>query len=130
MDNPGDVRLFLNAFEENNYTGKINVVGNGLTALKFLYQKEDYIDSPKPDLLILDFYLPLKDGFEVLSDISKHKYLKHIPVVVISSDSNKRDLLKNCRRLKNTFITKPTNLDEYHKMIELIWKFWSSIKSN
>ncbi|MGP8190060.1 MAG: response regulator [Methanobacterium sp.] len=75
-DNFGDVRLFLNEFKELSIFTEFQVVTNGVEDLQFLQQKNDYNDVPKPDLLVLDLYLPKKDGIEVLSKMSKDQHLK------------------------------------------------------
>ncbi len=60
-DNPGDVKLFLNEFKEISFITEFHVVTNGVEALQYLHQKDDYTNVPPPDLLVLDLYLPKKE---------------------------------------------------------------------
>jgi len=126
-DNPGDVKLFLNEFKEINFLAEFHVVTNGVEALQFLYKEDKYVNMPRPDLLVLDLYLPKKDGIEVLSEMSKDKHLIDIPVVIFSS-SEQTDILENCQRLQHIFINKPKKLEDYKNILKTVENFWLNSK--
>ena len=126
-DNPGDVKLFLEKFKEFKVLANYHVVTNGVEALKFLFKEDKYNNAPKPDLLVLDLYLPKKSGLEVLSEMAEDKDLMNVPVVIFTSSGNRKDILENCKNIHCIFINKPENLDDYDVVIKTLEKFWISI---
>lgn len=90
-DNPGDVRLTKEAFKDGKICNTIHVATDGVEALDFCYQRGEFADAPRPDLVLLDFNLPRTDGDEVLAEIKDDPELKCIPVIVLTtSDSHGR----------------------------------------
>ena len=126
-DNPADVMLTIEAFKECTEKHVVKTVKDGIEALKYLYNQDEYINALKPDLILLDLNLPRKDGREVLSVIKSDEYLRDIPVLVLSTSKNEEDIL-NCYKLKaNSYITKPVDLDQFINIVKSIEKFWFSI---
>lgn len=121
-DNPGDVRLFIEEFKESKIPVSFTVATNGLDALQILYQEGEYIDKPLPDLLIMDIYLPKKSGIEVLSELKKVENLRNIPLVILSA-SEQTEIFDKCKYFTHIFINKPSDLDEYSKVVLNIEKF-------
>lgn len=111
-------------FEESLFPVNIHTVHNGLDALNYLYQKNGYTDAVKPGIIILDIHLPLISGIEVLSVMSKYRDLRDIPVFVLTNDPDKEAKLKKYTCLNYTFLTKPTKLKEYDKVVVSIAEFW------
>lgn len=126
-DNPADVMLTIEAFKECTEKHDVKTVKDGIEALKYLYNQDEYINALKPDLILLDLNLPRKDGREVLSVIKSDEYLRDIPVLVLSTSKNEEDII-NCYKLKaNSYITKPVDLDQFINIVKSIEKFWFSI---
>ncbi len=123
-DNPGDVRLFLEEFKDIEISSNIHVVKDGLEALKFLHGEGEYLNMPKPDLLVLDIYLPIKSGFEILAEIGKDEELNEIPVVVFSSSEIDKDHIENIKNIHDIiFLNKPSELTDYDDIINEVEKF-------
>ena len=127
-DNPGDVHLFLNEFKEIEVLANFNIVTNGIDAFKFLYHEDNFIDAPKPDLLVLDLHIPKIDGTEILSQMCQDEDLWDIPVVIFSALAKSKLLLDKCKKIPNyIFIPKPENLEEYPAVIKKVEEFLSTI---
>ena len=126
-DNPGDVRLTLEAMKEGRVLNRISVVEDGIEAMAFLNREGRYADSPRPDLILLDLNLPRKDGREVLAAIKTDTRLKSIPVVVLTTSQAEQDILMTYELHANCFITKPVQLDDFLNVIRLIEDFWLTV---
>ena len=125
-DNPGDVGLFLSALEEARHEPNVEVACDGIEALRVLRQQGDSKDSPQPDLVVLDLNLPRMDGRQVLKQMKSDPLLKTIPVIIMSSSSDRKDVL-DCYDLgANCYVVKPSNLESYERAV-LIEAFWGSI---
>lgn len=126
-DNPGDVRLIVEAFKENKLRNKLDVVEDGVQALAFLHQEGRYAEAPHPDLILLDLNLPKKDGREVLAEIKADENLRRIPVVILTSSKAEEDIFKAYNLQANCYITKPMGLDQFVKVVKSIQEFWLTI---
>jgi len=126
-DNPGDVRLTLEALKEGKLLNHISVTNDGLEAMAFLHREGAYVNAPQPELILLDLNLPLKDGREVLAEIKEDDNLKHIPVVILTTSQAEQDILMTYKLHANCFITKPVQFDEFLKIIRLIEDFWLTV---
>ena len=126
-DNPGDVRLTKEALKEGKVSNSLNVVVNGIEALAFLRQEGEYTSSPRPDLILLDLNLPLKNGHEVLRELKSDPIMRRIPVIVLTTSSAEQDILSTYDLHANCYITKPVDLDQFIKVIQSIESFWFSI---
>jgi len=126
-DNPGDVRLIVEAFKENKLRNKLDVVEDGVEALAFLSREDKYADAPRPDLILLDLNLPKKDGREVLAEIKADENLRRIPVVILTTSKAEEDILKAYDLNANCYITKPVGLDQFIKVVKSIKEFWLTI---
>ena len=126
-DNPGDVRLAIEAFKEGKVSNKLNVVEDGIEALSFLKKEGKYGEVPRPDLILLDLNLPKKDGREVLEEIKTDQNLKRIPVVILTTSNAEEDILKTYNLNGNCYITKPVDLEKFFEVVKSIEKFWLSI---
>ncbi|HEX3033861.1 MAG TPA: response regulator [Thermodesulfobacteriota bacterium] len=126
-DNPGDVRLTIEALKEGKMINNVNIVGDGAEALAFLHQTGNYADAPRPDLILLDLNLPKKDGREVLEEIKEDPELKRIPVVVLTTSQAEQDIHKVYDLHANCYITKPVDLDQFMKVVKSIEDFWLTV---
>ena len=126
-DNPADVRLTKQAIQKSELVSQLDVVKDGVEAIKFLqkFKKDSHVD--RPDLILLDLNLPKKSGLEVLKEIKEDEDLRRIPVVVLTISSNEEDLLKAYNLHANCFINKPLNIKEFYIIIEFICTFWFKV---
>jgi two-component system, chemotaxis family, response regulator Rcp1 len=126
-DNPGDVRLTLEALKDGKVLNHLSVVGDGVEAIAFLHQEGAYANAPSPDLIFLDLNLPKKDGREVLQEIKNDESLKHIPVVVLTTSKADMDILRTYELHANCYITKPVDFEQFTKVVKSIEDFWLTI---
>jgi chemotaxis family two-component system response regulator Rcp1 len=126
-DNPGDVRLTVEALKEGKVRNQLHIAKDGMEAMDFLHKRGNYSDVPRPDLILLDLNLPKKDGHEVLAEIKEDPELKRIPVVVLTGSKAGDDILKTYNRHANCYITKPVDWDQFITVVKSINDFWLTI---
>lgn len=123
-DNKADIRLIQEALKNSLVPYEVVTVRDGIDAMAYLHQEGEYINAPRPDLILLDLNLPKKDGREVLAEIKIDPVLKRIPVVVLTTSKNEDDIF-NCYNLHvNCYITKSRNLTQLFQIIKSIVDFW------
>jgi CheY-like chemotaxis protein len=123
-DNEGDVLLTKEAFEECRVKTEINVAKNGQEALDFLFKRGRFIDAKKPDLILLDINLPIYNGHEVLKQIKTDPILKKIPVIMLTTSSNQKDISEAYENHCNSYIKKPLEISEFLSAVLKIEEFW------
>jgi CheY-like chemotaxis protein len=123
-DNPGDVRLTEEALKEAGVRSRVFVAEDGVEALRLLRRQGNPADAPRPDLILLDLNLPRRDGREVLAAIKEDPDLRRIPVVVLTTSQDERDVLCAYDLHANCYIAKPADLDEFLRVVRLIEEFW------
>ncbi|QLG26517.1 response regulator [Halorarum halophilum] len=128
-DNPGDIRLTQEAFEEGEIRNTLRVVTDGVAAMDFLYQRGDHADAPRPDLVLLDLNLPQKSGHEVLSEIKDDPELMRIPVIILTGSEVAEDIVRSYDHTANAYLTKPVDPDEFIDVVRTFKQFWLSIVS-
>ena len=126
-DNPGDVRLTLEALKEGKVRNNLHTVADGEEAMNFLRRQGAYSKVPRPDLVLLDLNLPKKNGREVLGEIKDDPDLKRIPVVILTVSEAEQDIIKSYNLHANCYITKPVNLEQFIQVVRSIEDFWLSI---
>lgn len=126
-DNPGDVRLTLEAFKGAKVLNNFAVVKDGVEALAYLRQEGHYQNSSRPDLILLDLNLPKKDGREVLAEIKADEHLKKIPVVILTTSTAEEDIARAYSTHANCYITKPVDLEEFLRVVQSIENFWLTL---
>ena len=126
-DNPGDVRLTIEALKEAKVINSLTVLKDGVEALAFLRRQGEYAQAPRPHLIVLDLNLPKKDGREVLAEIKADDSLKRIPVVVLTTSQDEQDVLKSYNLHANCYIAKPVDLDQFIRVVRSIEDFWLGI---
>lgn len=126
-DNPGDVRLTIEALKEGKVANKIYVAADGIEALAFLRREGKYENAPKPDLILLDLNLPKKNGREVLAEIKMDSRLKRIPVVILTSSQAEKDIVTTYNLHANCYITKPVDFGQFIDVVKSIENFWFTI---
>jgi CheY-like chemotaxis protein len=128
-DNPGDVRLTVEALKDGKVLNHLSVAMDGVEALAFLRRAPagQYADAPRPDLVLLDLNLPKKDGREVLAEIKADPDLRLIPVVILTSSKAEEDIAKSYSLYANCYVTKPVDLEQFVKVVKSIEDFWLTI---
>jgi len=126
-DNPGDVRLTQEALRDAKVRNHLSVAKDGVEALAYLHREGKYGSAPRPDLILLDLNLPRKDGREVLADIKADLDLRCIPVVILTTSQDERDVLGAYESYANCYIVKPVDLVQFIVVIKSIEDFWFQI---
>jgi CheY-like chemotaxis protein len=122
-DNAADVRLFREALGHHASDVQLHVVENGVDAIKFVRRQDAFSSARAPDLIILDFNLPGKDGREVLRELKGDPVLRRIPVVVLTTAGGENDVLRAYEMHANCYIRKPIDMEEFVavKAFEVFW---------
>ena len=128
-DDPKDVELTLTALEEYNLANEVVVTRDGEEALDFLYRRGTFTTraNGNPAVLLLDLKLPKVDGLEVLQQIKSDEKLKMIPVVVLTSSREERDMVASYRLGVNAYVVKPVDFHEFVNAIRELGVFWAII---
>ena len=126
-DSLPDIRLTERAFKSGKLQKKVNVVRDGVAALAYLRKQGEYVDAPRPDIILLDLGLPKKNGAEVLTEIKTDPSLKRIPVIVLTTSDAEEDILDSYNRHANAYTKKPVDMEEFVKTIKMIEDFWLSL---
>jgi CheY-like chemotaxis protein len=126
-DDPDDLNLIRDAFNENLFEGEILSVNDGEELLDYLNIRGKFSDPslcPKPDLILLDLNMPRMDGREALAEIKADLKFKALPVVVLTTSSNEEDILRSYDLGANSYITKPMTYDALTKTVETLRVYW------
>jgi chemotaxis family two-component system response regulator Rcp1 len=123
-DNPGDVRLTIEALREISMPTRLHVVGDGVEAMAFLLRQGQYQLAPRPALVLLDLNMPRKNGREVLAEMKGDPQLASIPVVVLTTSREQSDILAAYALHANCCITKPADFDQFLTTVKSIGDFW------
>jgi CheY-like chemotaxis protein len=128
-DDPRDVELTMEALSENSLANEVLVVRDGEEALDYLYHRADFKDrSPgNPAVILLDLKLPKVDGIEVLRTVRFDEDLKMIPVVILTSSRQDRDVVETYKLGVNAYVVKPVNFGDFITAVKQIGLFWAII---
>ncbi|HOP06452.1 MAG TPA: response regulator [candidate division Zixibacteria bacterium] len=126
-DNPGDVRLTVEALKEGKVANNLTVAVDGVEALDALHKRGKFEDAADPDLILLDLNLPRKDGRQVLEEIKEDPSLRAIPVVILTTSQNEEDVIRSYKLHANCFVSKPVELEEFLNVVKSVEDFWLSI---
>lgn len=126
-DNPGDVRLTLEALKAGKIHNKVFVLTDGEQAVEYLKRRNGFENRPLPGLILLDLNLPKLSGREVLEIIKEDNELKHIPVIILTTSKAEDDILKSYQHHANCYITKPVDFEQFSVVIKKLEDFWFSI---
>jgi CheY-like chemotaxis protein len=128
-DDPKDVELTLTALEEYNLANEVVVTRDGEEALDYLYCRGNFAarTNDNPAVLLLDLKLPKVDGLEVLQQIKSDEKLRMIPVVVLTSSREERDMVASYKLGVNAYVVKPVDFHEFVNAIKELGIFWAVI---
>jgi len=126
-DNPDDVELALFALKKNNFANTVHVVRDGEEALDFLFCRNEHsersFDRP-PKVVLLDLKLPKIDGLEVLRALKSDPRTQAVPVVVMTSSKQQRDMVEGYKLGVNSYIQKPIDFAEFREIIKQLGYYW------
>ena len=125
-DNPNDELLALHAFKKHNLANKVHVVRDGAEALEFIFCTGAYAGrrSENPKVILLDKKLPLVDGMEVLRQIRADPRTRLIPVVMLTSSADDRDLIESYELGVNSYIVKPVDFEQFSETARQLGYYW------
>lgn len=126
-DDEGDALMTKEALAEAKVANRLHLVSDGEQAIEFLQKKGSYINSPTPDMILLDLNMPRMNGYEVLDWVKNHQTFKRIPVVILTTSDSEQDVIKSYDNRANCFITKPVDLKQFMKVVQYIDEFWMGI---
>ncbi len=126
-DNPDDADLTLGALREGRVRNRVTVVEDGVEAMAYLRRQGRHASALRPDLILLDLNLPRKNGREVLAEIKQDPSLRRIPVVIMTSSDDEKDILAAYNLYVSCYVTKPVDLDQFIKVVKTIEHFWLSV---
>jgi CheY-like chemotaxis protein len=126
-DSPSDAELTSEALKEGKVANHLTIVEDGEQALAFLRRQRPYLNVPRPDLILLDFNLPRKDGREVLAEVKNDPALGMIPVVVLTTSRAEEDVFRAYQLQANCYITKPVDFKKFLHVIRSIEQFWLTV---
>ncbi|AFZ37201.1 response regulator receiver protein [Stanieria cyanosphaera PCC 7437] len=123
-DLPSYQDLMSIAFEENNILHHLHIVNSAEEALLFLSQRQQYHNAPRPDLIMLDLDLPGMHGHELLKIIKEDHKIKYIPVIVLSTSNEPKDIQQSYALKANCYISKPYDLENFLEVVKESLNFW------
>jgi chemotaxis family two-component system response regulator Rcp1 len=123
-DNPADVRLLRETLSDSGLSVDLHLAQDGVEAMAFLQREGPYREKPRPDLILLDLNLPKKSGREALAEIKADPRLRAIPVLVLTTSEDEKDVLEAYDLHANCYITKPLDLTRFARVVKLIEEFW------
>ncbi len=128
-DNPKDVELTLTALDEHNLANEVVVVNDGAEALDYLYRRGKFSmrADNDPAVVLLDLKMPKVDGLEVLRTIKKDDKLKTIPLVILTSSREEKDLVESYKLGVNAYVVKPVNFQQFIEAVKELGAFWAVI---
>ena len=126
-DNPLDVELTLEAFKENKLANQLVVVNDGVEALEYLKLEGQFKDRTigNPDFILLDLKMPRMDGMEFLAIIKKDARFKRIPVIMLTSSREEKDLIRGYDLGVNSYVVKPVDFKALTEVVKQIEAFWA-----
>jgi CheY-like chemotaxis protein len=126
-DNPKDLELTLVALERSRLANEVIVCRDGAEALDYLYRRGDHVERQNghPAFILLDLKLPKVDGLQVLEAIKQDPDLRQVPVVMLTSSREERDLLRSYRMGVNAYVVKPVGFQEFITAVQEVGGFWA-----
>ncbi|ALO26666.1 MULTISPECIES: response regulator [Leptospira] len=126
-DNPQDSELTLRSLKRHNLTNQVKLVRDGEEALEYLYATGRYENRDKaqlPSLILLDLKMPKVDGIEVLRRVRSEEFTKMLPVVILTSSAEEKDIVESYRLGVNSYVVKPLDFDKFSEVASEIGFYW------
>jgi CheY-like chemotaxis protein len=122
-----DAELTISALKEGRVRNRVHWVEDGEEAMAFLRRQGRFAAAPRPDLILLDLRLPCMSGREVLAEIKQHPQWKRIPVVIMTSSDDEKDIISAYDHHANCYVTKPVDMDKFLDAVRSIEDFWLTV---
>jgi CheY-like chemotaxis protein len=126
-DDDDDVRLTRRTLANDRVLTHIHRVQDGVEAMEFLGREGNFADAARPDLILLDLNMPRMDGREVLKAIKQDNDLSLIPVVVLTTSDDERDIMESYEHRANSYVTKPVDLLQFKNVLQGLQNYWFSL---
>lgn len=126
-DNAADVRLLKEAMHEVGFQHRLSIVSNGEEAVDFVFRRNGFQSASRPDLILLDFNLPRKNGAEVLDEVKKDAAVSSIPIIVLTSSRSEMDVNTAYAKGANCYMRKPNSLDQIYDLVRTLDHYWFSL---
>lgn len=131
-DNPADQQLTIRAFKKGHINTNLQIASDGVEALEYLLGEGKFADRnayPFPDLVLLDINMPKKDGKQVLKEIKADEELKRVPVVMLTTSDQDRDIIDSYNLGVNAYISKPVHINDFMQAVNKLEDFWFSLNT-
>lgn len=126
-DNENDVILTQEGFKRSKLLVHLHHVKNGEECMAFLRKQGEYADVPTPDLILLDLNMPRMDGREVLAELVADENLRHLPVVILTTSSEDREVLRMYKLRCSSYIVKPVDFEQFLRVIRSVSEYWFTV---
>ena len=126
-DNPGDIELTKEAFSMGKLRNRLHVIEDGEEALNYIFRRGQHENAIRPDLILLDLNLPKVDGKTILEKVKTDDTLRTIPIIILSSSQDARDIQETYKLNANSFVTKPVKVRDFLNIVKSIEGFWVEI---
>ena len=128
-DSPKDVELVIAALAEKNLANKVDVAEDGEEALDYLYKREKFSarENGNPAVILLDIKMPKMNGIEVLAHIRNDPKFKFIPVIMVTSSGEEKDLVESYKLGANSYVVKPVDIAQFLDAIKVLGQYWAVI---
>jgi len=127
-DSPRDVELTMAAMAENNIKNEIIIAEDGVEALDYLLKRGKYVDDTGlPAVILLDIKMPRMDGIEVLRFIRSVPRFMFIPIIMLTSSCEERDLVESYKLGANSYVVKPVDIGQFFDAIKVLGQYWAII---
>jgi two-component system, response regulator len=126
-DNPSDIELTLRALKKHNVANSIQIIKDGEEALEYIFATGRYADrdvNEKPKVILLDLNLPKVGGLEILKRLKSEKHTKAIPVVVLTSSREEKDMIESYNYGVNSYVVKPINFESFSEAVSTLGLYW------
>jgi CheY-like chemotaxis protein len=123
-----EAELTMDTLREGRISNlRVHWVRDGEEAMAFLRRQGEHAGAPRPDLILLDLHMPRMGGLEVLAELKQHPDWRRIPVVIMTSSSDEKDVRGAYSKHANCYVTKPLDLDEFIEAVRSIEDFWLNV---
>ncbi len=123
-DNPNDLELAMHAFQRHNLANRIEVARDGQEALDYLLGSDGRAAGVPPKMMLLDLKLPKIDGLQVLRTIRADRDLRNLPVVILTTSREERDIVDSYDLGVNSYIVKPVDFDKFVETVQTLGLYW------
>ena len=123
-DSPSDAILAQRAIEASSFKGGVRHARDGVEALAMLRREGEFADCPRPALILLDLNMPRKDGRQVLQELREDDDLRSIPVIMLTTSADERDIADSYHLGSNSYIVKPVELQQFYDIVEQTQLYW------